>query len=184
QRPGRHPGIRRLRLHERVPGRPLLPRREGARDRRGDLGGAANAHRQGTGTRVGMRGWPIRPAARARYESARVRSEISPPVSFDGEPLAHLGTGVPYAHMSSRRSRRTRARAVVAAAAVLAVSTMAACSSAQSGAAKNSTLTVAAFNPFSGADATFGPEAMAGCQAAATAINAAGGVLTDKVACT
>ena len=41
---------------------------------------------------------------------------------------------------------------------------------------------VAAFNPFSGADATFGPEAMAGCQAAATAINAAGGVLTDKVA--
>jgi ABC-type branched-subunit amino acid transport system substrate-binding protein len=43
---------------------------------------------------------------------------------------------------------------------------------------------VAAFNPFSGADATFGPEAMAGCQAAATAINAAGGVLTDKVACT
>jgi branched-chain amino acid transport system substrate-binding protein len=61
---------------------------------------------------------------------------------------------------------------------------MAACSSAQSGAAKNSTLTVAAFNPFSGADATFGPEAMAGCQAAATAINAAGGVLTDKVSCT
>jgi branched-chain amino acid transport system substrate-binding protein len=73
---------------------------------------------------------------------------------------------------------------VVAAAAVLAVSTTAACSSAQSGAAKNSTLIVAAFNPFSGADATFGPEAMAGCQAAATAINAAGGVLTDKVACT
>jgi ABC-type branched-subunit amino acid transport system substrate-binding protein len=86
--------------------------------------------------------------------------------------------------MSSRRSRRTRARALVAAAAVLAVSTTAACSSAQSGAAKNSTLTVAAFNPFSGADATFGPEAMAGCQAAATAINAAGGVLTDRVACT
>jgi len=86
--------------------------------------------------------------------------------------------------MTPRRSRRTRARAVVAAAAVLAVSTTAACSSAQSGAAKNSTLIVAAFNPFSGADATFGPEAMAGCQAAATAINAAGGVLTRKVACT
>jgi ABC-type branched-subunit amino acid transport system substrate-binding protein len=86
--------------------------------------------------------------------------------------------------MSSRRSRRTRARAVVAAAAVLAVSTTAACSSAQSGAAKNSTLTVAAFNPFTGPDATFGPEALAGCQAAATAINAAGGVLTDKVVCT
>jgi ABC-type branched-subunit amino acid transport system substrate-binding protein len=40
-----------------------------------------------------------------------------------------------------------------------------------------------AFNPFTGPDASFGPEMMAGCQAAATAINAAGGVLTDKVAC-
>jgi branched-chain amino acid transport system substrate-binding protein len=86
--------------------------------------------------------------------------------------------------MSSRRSRRTRARALVAAAAVLAVSTTAACSSAQSGAAENSTLTVAVVNPFTGQDAPFGPEALAGCQAAAAAINAAGGVLTDKVACT
>src|SRR5512142_2145615 len=84
---------------------------------------------------------------------------------------------------TSRRSRRTRARAVVAAAAVLAVSTTAACSSAQPGAAKNSTLTVAAFNPFTGQDGPFGPEAMAGCQAAATAINAAGGVLAEKLAC-
>ncbi len=87
--------------------------------------------------------------------------------------------------MTSRRSRRTRARALVAAAAVLAVSAAAACSSsAQPGAAKNTTLTVATFNPFTGPDASFGPEQLAGCQAAATAINAAGGVLTDKVACT
>ena len=86
--------------------------------------------------------------------------------------------------MSSRRSRRTRARAVVAAAAVLAVSTTAACSSAQAGAAKNSTLTVVTFNPFTGQDASFGPEQAAGCQAAVTAINATGGVLTHKVACT
>ena len=84
--------------------------------------------------------------------------------------------------MSSRRYRRTRA--VVAAAAVLTVSTTAACSSAQPGAAENSTLKVAVFNPFTGQDASFGPEALAGCEAAATAINAAGGVLTDKVACT
>ena len=54
----------------------------------------------------------------------------------------------------------------------------------QPGAAKNSTLTVAAFNPFSGSDQSFGPEMWAGCQAAVTAINAAGGVLGDKVACT
>jgi branched-chain amino acid transport system substrate-binding protein len=72
---------------------------------------------------------------------------------------------------------------VVAAAAVLTVSTAAACSSSQSGSVTNSTLTIAAFNPFTGPDASFGPEMWAGCQAAVTAINAAGGVLTDKVAC-
>ena len=59
----------------------------------------------------------------------------------------------------------------------------AACSSAQPGAAQDSTLKVAVFNPFSGQDQSFGPEAMAGCQAAATVINAAGGVLTRKMAC-
>src|ERR1700686_5024554 len=83
--------------------------------------------------------------------------------------------------MTSRRSRRTRARALVVAAALLVSAT--ACSSAQPAAAENPTLTVAVFNPFSGPDGTFGPEMWAGCQAAATAINAAGGVLTHKVAC-
>jgi branched-chain amino acid transport system substrate-binding protein len=86
--------------------------------------------------------------------------------------------------MTSRRSRRTRARALGAAAGALLLSATAACSSAQPEAAKNSTLTVVAFNPFTGPDASFGPEMWAGCQAATTAINAAGGVLTDKVACT
>jgi ABC-type branched-subunit amino acid transport system substrate-binding protein len=86
--------------------------------------------------------------------------------------------------MPFRRSRRTRARVVVAAAAVLAVSATAACSSSgSSGAATNTTLTVAAFQPFSGGDASFGPEMMAGCLAAATAVNTAGGVLGNKVAC-
>jgi branched-chain amino acid transport system substrate-binding protein len=88
--------------------------------------------------------------------------------------------------MASRRSRRIRSRTLAAAAAVLVVLPMAACSSASSGAgtATHSTLTVAAFNPFTGPDGSFGPEMMAGCQAAATAVNAAGGVLSNKVACT
>jgi len=47
----------------------------------------------------------------------------------------------------------------------------------------HSTLTVAAFNPFTGGDAAFGPEMMAGCLAAANSVNAAGGVLGNKVAC-
>ena len=48
----------------------------------------------------------------------------------------------------------------------------------------NSTLAVVAFNPFTGPDASFGPEMMAGCQPAARAINAAGGVLGAKIVCT
>jgi ABC-type branched-subunit amino acid transport system substrate-binding protein len=87
------------------------------------------------------------------------------------------------AHMPFRRSRRFPARTLVAAAAVLTVSVTAACSSAPAGGVKNATLTIAAFNPFTGPDASFGPEEMAGCLAAATAINAAGGVLSNKVAC-
>jgi branched-chain amino acid transport system substrate-binding protein len=85
--------------------------------------------------------------------------------------------------MTSRKSRRIRTCASVVVAAVLAVSA-AACSSAAPGAEKNFTLTVVTFNPFTGQDGSFGPEQAAGCQAAATAINAAGGVLTHKVACT
>jgi len=97
--------------------------------------------------------------------------------------LTYMGTECEHPHMPFRRSRRTRARALVAAAAVLAVSVTAACSSAPAGAVKNSTLTVVAFDPFTGGDASFGPEMMAGCQAAVTAVNAAGGVLGNKVAC-
>ena len=96
--------------------------------------------------------------------------------------MTYIGTECKNPRMPSRRSRRTRARAL-AAAAVLAVSA-AACSSAAPGAAKNYTLTVVTFNPFTGQDASFGPEQAAGCQAAVTAINATGGVLTHKVACT
>jgi ABC-type branched-subunit amino acid transport system substrate-binding protein len=84
--------------------------------------------------------------------------------------------------VTSQRSRRTRAPALVAAAAVLAVSA-AACSSSQPSAVTHSTLTVAAFNPFTGPDASFGPEMMAGCLTAAAEVNAAGGVLSNKVAC-
>ncbi len=98
--------------------------------------------------------------------------------------MTYIGTECEHPQVTSQRSRRTRARALAAAAAVLAVSVTAACSSsAQSGAVKDSTLTVGAFNPFTGPDASFGPEAMAGCLAAATAVNAAGGVLGNKVAC-
>src|SRR5260370_42406627 len=87
--------------------------------------------------------------------------------------------GVRYAHMTARKSRRIRTRASVVVAAVLAVSA-AACSSAAPGAGKNSTLTVVTLNPFTGPDAPFGPEQAAGCQAAAAAINAAGGVVTPQ----
>jgi ABC-type branched-subunit amino acid transport system substrate-binding protein len=97
--------------------------------------------------------------------------------------LTYIGTECEHPQVTSRRSRRTRAPALVAAAAVLAVSA-AACSSSQTSAVTHSTLTVAAFNPFTGPDASFGPEMMAGCLSAAAEVNAAGGVLSNKVACT
>jgi ABC-type branched-subunit amino acid transport system substrate-binding protein len=96
--------------------------------------------------------------------------------------LTYIGTECEHPHVTSQRSRRTRACALVAVAAVVAVSG-AACSSSSSGAVKNTTLTVAAFNPFTGPDASFGPEMMAGCLTAAAEVNAAGGVLSNKVAC-
>ena len=97
--------------------------------------------------------------------------------------MTHIGTEGQHPRMTSRRSRRTRTPALVVAATILAVSSAAACSSAQAGAVQDSTLTVAAFNPFSGNDGSFGPEMWAGCEAAVTAINAAGGVLTHKLSC-
>jgi branched-chain amino acid transport system substrate-binding protein len=60
---------------------------------------------------------------------------------------------------------------------------LAACGSSAGGAAGSSApdgsgaLTVGVFNPFSGADASFGPEQNAGCVPAAKAITAAGGIL-------
>lgn len=44
-------------------------------------------------------------------------------------------------------------------------------------------LTFDAFDPFSGPDASFGPEVFAGCPPAAKAINAAGGVLGHEISC-
>ena len=46
------------------------------------------------------------------------------------------------------------------------------------------TLTFASFNPFTGPDASFGPEMAAGCIPAANLINQAGGVLGHQVQCT
>ena len=53
----RHPGARRLRVHERVRGGPVLPRRQGAGDRGGHLRGAADAHRPRPRPVAGLRRW-------------------------------------------------------------------------------------------------------------------------------
>src|SRR5215472_17363870 len=59
---------------------------------------------------------------------------------------------------------------------------LAACGSHSSASGSSGTgpLTFAVFNPFSGPDASFGPEQLAGCIPAAAAINAAGGILGHK----
>ena len=59
---------------------------------------------------------------------------------------------------------------------------LAACGSHSSASGSSGTgpLTFAVFNPFSGPDASFGPEQLAGCIPAAAAINAVGGILAHK----
>src|SRR5437588_8037773 len=61
---------------------------------------------------------------------------------------------------------------------------LAACGNSSAGGSGHDTgtnpLVYAAFNPFSGSDASFGPEEMAGCIPAAAAIQAAGGILNHK----
>ena len=52
--------------------------------------------------------------------------------------------------------------------------------SSTSGSSGTGPLTFAVLNPFSGPDASFGPEQLAGCIPAAAAINAAGGILAHK----
>lgn len=52
------------------------------------------------------------------------------------------------------------------------------------GAPSGSTLVVAAFNPFSGSKAAYGPLMMSGCVPAVNLINADGGVLGHKMSCT
>ncbi len=51
------------------------------------------------------------------------------------------------------------------------------------GAANSQALTIGIFNPYSGANASYGPEGGSGCFAAATAIQAAGGILGHKFTC-
>jgi ABC-type branched-subunit amino acid transport system substrate-binding protein len=74
---------------------------------------------------------------------------------------------------------------VTATALVIVALVVAGCGSSSSGANSGpdtgtGALTLAAFNPFSGPDASFGPEEMAGCIPAAAAIQAAGGILNHK----
>ena len=69
--------------------------------------------------------------------------------------------------------------------AAVALTATACASSAGSGgsASSSSPVVVGEFNPFSGADAAFGPEMVAGCVPAARLINADGGVLGRPVNC-
>jgi ABC-type branched-subunit amino acid transport system substrate-binding protein len=83
--------------------------------------------------------------------------------------------------MVDRPARLSVRVAVVVLAAVIA----AACGSTQSATPKSysGTLTFASFNPFTGPDASFGPEMAAGCITAAHTINQAGGILGHQTQC-
>jgi branched-chain amino acid transport system substrate-binding protein len=81
------------------------------------------------------------------------------------------------------RPARFSARISIAVGALLV---LAACGSTTQSATPRTysgTLTFASFNPFTGPDASFGPEMAAGCIAAANTINQAGGVLGHQTQC-
>ncbi len=85
--------------------------------------------------------------------------------------------------MIVRDSHKRTAAALVAVVALAAA--VAGCGSTSSAPASGkdtgtNPLVYAAFNPFSGPDASFGPEEMAGCIPAAAAVQAAGGILNHK----
>jgi branched-chain amino acid transport system substrate-binding protein len=74
--------------------------------------------------------------------------------------------------------------AVTALGAALALLAVGACgSSSGGGGSASSTLVVGEFNPFSGPDASFGPEMAGGCVPAVRLINSSGGVLGHKLNC-
>jgi len=130
-----------------------------------------------------------------------MRSPLMPRFSEDG-PYAHSGDSpetsgeTPSAQTTPRANlgallgdkamhKFTRARVVLSVAATLAAAlAVAACgssTSAGSGSANNTgPLEFVSFNPFSGPDASFGPEQMAGCVPATMAVEAAGGILKHK----
>jgi ABC-type branched-subunit amino acid transport system substrate-binding protein len=89
-------------------------------------------------------------------------------------------------HEASRYGRLFRACSMAVAIALAAA--LAACgsssSSSSSSGASGSTLTIADVAPFSGVDAALGPIYLVSCDGAVQAINHAGGVLGDKLACT
>src|SRR5260221_12046819 len=88
-----------------------------------------------------------------------------------------------------RTANRTarRLRAVSALVALSLAAALAACSSSPStgaGASSHSTLIFADVAPFSGVDAALGPIYLVSCTGTTNAINAAGGILRHKGACT
>ena len=67
---------------------------------------------------------------------------------------------------------------------VVAVVAMAAACTKSSSSSSKATLTFNAFEPYSGAEAVFGPENQAGCLAGVVVINQGGGVMGHRVQCT
>lgn len=94
--------------------------------------------------------------------------------------------------MLSRMSRRFRRASLVAASGLAGALALSACSSSSSSTAAKtaapaassaSKLVIAAFNPFSGPKAAYGPLMMSGCIPAVDLINADGGVLGHDMTC-
>ena len=101
---------------------------------------------------------------------------------FDSPAGAAFSSAAQPRAVTSRVGRRRGCLAAVAAVALAAA--LAACGNSGGQAASHSTLIFADVAPFSGPDAALGPIYLVSCDGTTNAINAAGGILGHKVACT
>lgn len=118
-------------------------------------------------------------------------TERSRPSSGPGSTIKQRKVRRVFQHSHRRRHSGRGQRATILAAGAAAALTLAGCagaSSSASGGSGNSsggsTLDIASFVPFSGADASYGDLALSGCYPAVYLINKAGGVLGHQLACT
>lgn len=130
---------------------------------------------------------PVRSRLKARLSALGMRADGGNSPEKSGETpsvqriaCANLGALLGGKAMHRFAHARVLLTGVATLGAALAVAACGSATSGPTGAKSSGPLQFVSFNPFSGPDASFGPEQMAGCVPAAMAIEAAGGIINHK----